>query len=401
MSVAQPSKWRFTFNLFIWASAILLAGLIGCDEVRVKPKASGEDPSTQGDSAFSGQYTKDGKGGLFNNIKWYHYDIENHLVWPLYDVYQVKTPSSTYKIQISEYYGDSDSAPGIFAVQIQSGSAETTLRIEAQGCGNPFTNPDFEACLKDPNQNVFTYLDLETLTLTKWTDDQAQNEFGWDMAFKGTDMKLNSGTSGPSSVVGALLKRFDFFFDGRGQASVPALIDKANIQNAKDAFFNVEINPGANYFLPDGIDRVVHESYWLVTEKDGHRSVDPSLWWIVQSKEQNAYAKFHFLSLQQVESETSLKLEYYWQGPIDETFAKNSKVIELRFSQEDSEQKIKSLCFDFGESAAGPCAQTVNWQLQLLIKDSDWRIRTVSGGLGPYSKIEADAIESGRPAQRQ
>lgn len=369
---------------------VFLLSAFGCDEVKLRPKPD-KPPSDRSKNAFSGDYIQDGKGGLFQNVRWYHYDMTNHLIWPLFDVFQIQTPRSTYKLQIRRYYGETEDQTGHFQIRIQSSDGQDqTLQVLAPGCGNPFTNPDFEECLKDPTRNVFIYLNLGNFEQRTLTDAAALSDREWDVAFKGTDVKLNSGLSGPSTVRGALLKRFDFFFEA-GEPSLPALINRENWETAKSEFDAVEFDSRANYFLPDGIDRVVHESYWLKLEKNGQRRIDPDKWWLLQGVDSASYVKFHFLKLESESELNRLTVEYFYQSPSDDKFQSQHHQLSIEIPR--LSQNIEKFCFDFANNLIG--CESPTWFLQFLAKGDEWRMRTRNGGIGPLTPQEAEKIDSG------
>ena len=156
-------SWKTCIALF------LIPFIAACDEVNLKPKD--ENACREEVKAFNGIYTLDGKGGLFQNSQWFSYDGVNHIVWPRYDIYAVKTPARIYKVQIMGFYQPGTDVPGYYTLQVQpQGGPVSRLFFEAQGCGNIYSNPDFQACSADPEKNRATYVDLEALQTTKMTD---------------------------------------------------------------------------------------------------------------------------------------------------------------------------------------------------------------------------------------
>lgn len=380
--------------------------VMGCDEVSPKAKSAPPVPEQTEDIAFSGIYLKDGEGGLFNNVKWYYYSLINHVVWGLYDVYSIKTPNMEYRIQIVDYYGGADEA-GQFVVRVQWTGGDTLMAFEAKGCGNTYTNPDFAVCMADPNQNVFTYLDLDTLSFEKMRDDQALLKSDWDMAFKGTDVKLNSGLSGPSTVVGALVYRFPFFFDNGTPSDTAVTVPELQGQ-AKSDFLTVPAPTTLQYFLPDGLDRVMHETFWYEELASGVRSVRDQNWWIVQSHDAKYFAKLRVQSLSDAMKSADIQdgytsaitLQWFVQ---DEGASGFSQVAQTWSEDLSTSVKTLSLCLNLKTGVSAKCSSSDRaWDLKLValnvFKDGkwsrEWRFFTSNGAIGPLSSAEASATLS-------
>lgn len=391
-------------RLLILLIVLLVAG---CDEVSPKKKQAVPSPEVIEDVGFSGKYVKDGKGGLFNNVKWYYYSLINHVVWGLYDVYMIKTPTEQYRVQIVDYYGGALEESGQFVVRVQWAGGDEVVAMEAKGCGNVYTNPDFTACMADPERNVFTYLDLDTRTVLKMTDADALKDASWDLAFKGTDAKLNSGLSGPSTTVGAVLHRFPFFFEN-GTPSDSAVTQPELQAKAKADFLRVPLPEVIHYFLPDGIDRVIHENYWYTEAANGLRTAQDQTWWIVQSHDGRAFAKLRVASLTDVKESaeemgftTQLKLEWFVQEPGATTFANVPQTWSVDLS---TTQKTTSLCLNLQTAVSAKCSSSdKGWEIKLValnaFKDAawtrDWRFFTSNGAYGPLTADEALAITEG------
>ena len=79
--------------------------------------------------------------------------------------------------------------------------------------------------MNDPEQNVFTYFDIDSFTSERMTDAEALLKSNWDIAFKTTEIKLNAGISGPSHVLGALARQLTVFNNVLGQIDLSKLRD--------------------------------------------------------------------------------------------------------------------------------------------------------------------------------
>ena len=73
--------------------------------------------------------------------------------------------------------------PGYYTMRIQNeGQAFFEWKFNAAACGNVYTNPNYDKCFKNPDENIFTYLNLETQTVFKLNAAQSK-EFN-EMAYR-------------------------------------------------------------------------------------------------------------------------------------------------------------------------------------------------------------------------
>lgn len=364
----------------------LLLIFVACDKVVLRPEEG--DGNGNVDSILTDEYLMDGKGGLFNNLKWYLYSLENHIVWPFFDIYSIKTEHGSYYIQIVEYYDHAGTA-GMIGLNVKKHGEKTSqfVQIDAQGCGNPFSNPNYDACLSDPLLNGFTYLNLETLSAQKMTDAAGALSHDWDIAFKSTATKLNSGTSGPKAVVGALAKRFSQFFDSAGVPLGTALANAQEQSRARNAFADFSANSSLVYYLQDGIDRVIHEKFWLQTLDTGLRESLDDVWWKVRSHEVGEYITFSIVAIDEViEGEhitTNLSIE-----------ENDGTAHLLSFS---TATRLQNLCLNFSLDETFSCTSSrSDWDIKFtivnLFRDGvwsrDWRVFTNKGAKGPFIRSE-------------
>lgn len=365
---------------------VFVFAITACDKVELKPTQPQTSEEISDNDAFSGDFIKDSKGGLFISSKWYHYSLENHIIWPLYDVYAIKTPHGVYKLQIISYYDLITSEAGVYTLKIDGGGQNREFILPAPGCGNPYTNPNHAACLTDPAQNAFVYLDLETLTTTTFTDTEALTQADWDIAFKGTDVRLNAGTSGPSSVVGALLGRFDGFLKNN-QIDPMALQNPQLQQEAKNLFSTLSAQNVTHYFLPDGIDRVIHERDWYIEEL-GLRRPQTNKFWRVQAWDGETVYRVSFPEL----SDAVLADGYSTRLTVEfglESVPAVTQTVQLDLS---TVHKALSLCISFTDASVVKCSSdNKQWEIKLVgqnqLKDGqwnrDWRFFTSNGAQGP------------------
>lgn len=367
---------------------------------KVEPRAKKETISNNHEIKQD-RYILDGKGGLFQNVKWYTYDMQTHLIWPLYDVYVIKREELYFKVQIESYYDEHTQDAGVITLRIN----EQRLHFDASACGNPYANPDYANCLNDPNRNVYTYINLETMNLFQISDQDAELRADWDMAFKGTEVKLRRDRERKKSVVGAVLKRFDFFFSN-GSPFIESLKNKDLQKKAIAEFSQLELNKeNLNFYLPDGVDRVIFEEDLFKDLDATSRSINDDFGWIVKSHQLGAYFKLNFENLSERYENGNIYSEFmatfYTQKNRGEVFSENKESVTIIV---DTTMKIISLCLNFLEKEVYTCERArPDWDIKFLglntYKDGvwkrDWKILTNKGAIGPLTKIEMREFNSG------
>ncbi len=163
--------------------------------------------------------------GLFEEYPWYSYDMTTHTILSNLDVYAIENDSSLYAVQVLSYYNPANTnESGFYTLRVQApGGALETVEVSASACGNARANPNYDSCVADPEQNAFTYLNLETLATWKMSDAEAAQSDEWDLAFKTTEIRLNNTSFGPGNVLGALAYRNADLFQLAGPAFVREL----------------------------------------------------------------------------------------------------------------------------------------------------------------------------------
>ncbi len=180
--------------------------------------------------------TADGTAGVFNNNKWYQYNLEGkHYVYPNYNVYLVSTDNSgtvssysspqipVYALQITNYY------------DIGSGDrGNVTVRWIDTAMPNDVKSKSYNA-MKD-----WVYVNLKTGDTTDVGGD-------WQIAFYATGVKLNGADAGNGSVGGYLAKQPAGFYDAQGKPVKDKFIAKNNSETTLSDLTNVSA-----YNLPAG-----------------------------------------------------------------------------------------------------------------------------------------------------
>ena len=158
------------------------------------------------------------------------------------------------------------------------------FRLEAVGCGNTFTNPDYEQCIQDPEKNVFTYLNIENGLSKKMNSFFARRDKTWHIGFQGTKIILNSGDNGPGDTRVTSLYLYRPFYENESPAFQK--LAEESFGNKGIRFFELEHDfRNAPYALPAGIDRVIFEDDWLRSSR-GIFSANQNSWWLIKNREQ-------------------------------------------------------------------------------------------------------------------
>lgn len=197
-----------------------------------------EDDGSSGDVNFISFNSLKKDDQLFENNKWYSYNILNHRVYPLFDIYALKSNQENfYKIQIIDYYADSESSQGgNYKLRMQDESeAVQTVVIAATGCGDPIGGVS-EVC---EDGDVYTLISLDTLQITNAGLEEAFLRSDWDLAFHRTSIFVNSKGLGVGQTEVALLYSHDNFFNGFGIPRYERLLDAYVNGGLEDIFMSL------------------------------------------------------------------------------------------------------------------------------------------------------------------
>lgn len=179
---------------------------------------------------------------LFGDYKWYSYNLLNHRVYPLFDVYAIRSNSGQYyKVQIIDYYSKTTQEAAHYELRVQRPDGRVTkLHIAAVGCGDPIGGVVPEC----DEHNTYVFLNLDTEAVTHMSPEEAILVADWDLGFKRTDVLLNSPSVGVGQTQGALLYRNENFFGAFGFAKYDLLMD-AYVKGGEEKAFN-----DAGYLVP-------------------------------------------------------------------------------------------------------------------------------------------------------
>lgn len=344
-------------------------------------------------------YVLDESLDIFLTSPWYTYDEANHIIWPIFQVYSFKSKGQYFKVQVIDYY-DSQSQPGFYTLRIQPEGKESFLwDFEAKGCGNVYTNLDYKDCLKNPQKNIYTYLNFKTLSSWKMSEAEALLRGDWDMAFNGTEVKINSGNSGPGdSRIGDLYLYGGFFFN---EAADFQEIAEVSFSDKGERFFNLSQDLRSVAFaLPPGIDRVVYEPYWFETRGEFFKA-RPESWWILKGGAEKTYFKFHISNITEEKVDdlisSTIEFEFYSQGVVDQGFGEALQGWKLPVI--DSSMRLIKWCLDFKIQEVVDCSAN-DWDLLLSVSNRRgnrrWRINVNQGAIGPLSFEDTQIVTQGQ-----
>lgn len=366
-----------------------MAFLMSCREVVQSPKPD-SNPSVEAYLLALSPYVGDQNFDFFLENSWYAYDEDNHIIWPNFRVYSLRINSKYYKVQVVDYY-DERSYPGFFTLRIEpEGEPSYFLDFEASGCGNVYTNPAYKECIQNPETNVYTYVDIEKRTAKKISNLEAKSDKEWDIAFNGTNVKLNSGTNGPGSVRAANLYLYGGFFFADG-FNFQRIAEESFGQRG-DRFFNINFNSRrAAFGLPEGQPRAIFESDWFVTEGEFFKANSKN-WWIIKGAEEKTYSKFNVKKITEEKVgefiQTKITLSLFNQSESDTLFQDQTDWELPLFS---SETRLAKTCLDLNRKEIVECSSPLaDLILTIFNKNNSrrWRMNIIEGAVGPLSSEE-------------
>lgn len=245
------------------------------------------------------------------------------------------------------------SGAGVLTACGSSGESDSTTTTPPPPPAVSFTTQTIDATAGglgapagDPN-NKYTYVNLATGSVIDLTDAAAATSSDWDIAFKRSAVKLNSGHSGPKGVVG-------YFTGNNTDAYGP---DGSDADDKPDPIYSWFLAATADAELPDfeavpaaqipvdtefKADKLVpaikgdgtNDGWWFYHGAPTFAVTAVSTnWWVIKSSEGNSYAKIHVADLVRDSSAgvRRFTLEWYYQGSADTAFGASlqSRVVEV------------------------------------------------------------------------
>lgn len=384
--------------LLLLVSTILISS---CAKVEPQPKQAQALNLSQF-LATKTQYVKDKSSDLFIESPWYIYDENNHIIWPIFSVYAIRSQGEYYKLQIINYY-DNAANPGIYSLRVSNEEGETqNLQFEAQGCGNVYTNTDFDNCVLDPNRNIYTYLNLKTGVTQKLSDGTAKKSTSWDIAFNGTNIRLNSGKYGFKGVQAANLFVYSDFYK-KGTADFQKIAE-VSFSTKGSEFFNLDLDPkSVPYSLAPGVNRVINEPDWYKEDSSTKlREANNKNWWLIKSSTGDSFIKFNISSIKEREIEdgsieTALTFSTYYQSKDDIEF--DNLLRNWQTPVFSTKKRLIRVCYDLDSEEVVDCKKKNLWDIKFTAlnkKTRRWKIEVANGAIGPLSSKDIETRATGR-----
>ena len=256
------------------------------------------------------------------------------------------------------------------------------------------------ASATDP-ANKYTYFSFSKGDVVELTDAEAESSTEWDIAFKRSEIKLNGGASGPSTVSGALADAQEDFYDGNGKPNASVFLNAdAGIElSALEAVTDVSaLSFASDRHIPKVISDGGDDSWWGYNPRAHSVEAASDNWWLVRSAEGNSYAKFHVTDI--VQATRDITLELFIQSSDEESFSTIATSYTAAIGAAGG-----SKCYDIDTTAEVDCSAGDIWDLKIEVTASGrvWNIWTnggVSGdgngeALGPLETAEIDTYVSG------
>ncbi|OIQ17554.1 MAG: hypothetical protein BM556_12180 [Bacteriovorax sp. MedPE-SWde] len=382
---------------------IISLTLLSCAKVKPLDKATIVENFDQF-IAKQSQYVKDSSTDVFEESPWYSYDEPNHIIWPTFSVYSIRSNGNYYKVQMINYY-DTQANPGVFTLRVaKDGQSSKVYSFEAQGCGNVYTNPNFESCLLNPETNIYTYLNLSNGNTFKTTDAQAKKRSDWDVAFNGTTIRTNAGKYGSKGTRAANVFIYRSFFP-RGIVDYQRIAE-VSFSDKGERFFNLDMDiRNIPFALPPGVNRVINEPDWFKNSSttDGLFEAVNKNWWIVRSAESNSYTKLNIDKIVETidldnKIDTDIHFKTYHQSITDDAF--DTTEMSWKLDTINSSKRLIKICIDLDKRAKVSCNSSIKtWDIKLTIlnrKKRRWKIDTANGAIGPLLLEDILKRTSGR-----
>jgi hypothetical protein len=358
---------------------ILIFGLFSCREIKEVQTPLDNELSLLAYQKTLSPFVKDDSFDFFLANTWYTYDEGNHIIWPNFKVFALRKNNQYYKFQVIDYY-NLKSEPGNFTIRVEKvGERLQEFKFEAKACGNTFTNPNYDTCVLDPQKNIYTYVNIDSGKNWIMTDFEAELRDDWDIAFRGTEIKLNSGDNGPSNVRISLLYFYGAYY--LNNAINYQMLAEESFGEKGLKFFNLDFPMNyAPFALPAGQDRVIFEDDWFIKRGRGFRANSQN-WWILKSSDGEDIHRFNVKEIADVKTDSGI------QTTITLDLFESEWVLPV-FSS--SERLIKR-CFDLKDKQVVECSDS---KADLIFSARNrgsrrsWRWNVVNSGVGPLSYDE-------------
>lgn len=260
VSTDDPAEWDLAFRRFF---VRVNGGITGNAGVLTHVSSMAYESLAQAPDSGWSSAVADGDGddddeadNAFNNGSddWYDYDVTTHTLTPKPRAYALRSSSGAYfRLQFVDYYDDAGSP------------AQVAFRwsgIDAPSSGDPDAGVGFDASMPDagpPEMDAgpppgstridasdaiaWTYVSLETGLVTL---DDPESSDAWDLAFRRSEVRTNSGESG-AGVGGAKANE--------------AAFEDISVTDTFDFSIDAVIDTGAPGSVPTSLNPILRSWY--------------------------------------------------------------------------------------------------------------------------------------------
>ncbi|QCF27565.1 HmuY family protein [Hydrocarboniclastica marina] len=220
------------------------------------------------------------------------------------------------------------------------------------------------------------YLNLTSGEVLALTEAEAASSTAWHMAFKRTNIQLNSGASGPGNVVGAVGVNQDDFYTASGEPDNNVFLNATAETELEHLQAEME-KPAA--WTRDAIASSFADDWYSYDMATGNMAANDANGWLVRSAEGDSYARvrvseFDFPT-RTGEGIKSFELVFDVQPAGQATFT-SSTVFTGTIPATGGES-----CFDFDSGSTVGC-DTESWDTKLGFSGRDLYLRSNSGPSG-------------------
>jgi hypothetical protein len=289
----------------------LNGGLVGSGKAGAYGPNTYDAMNTLKNGAAVSEFTIDKKAGTLLENSWYGYNFDgNHKIWPNYRVYAIKSHGQEFKLRMTGYYNETgDSGFVSFDYQDISLNANTAMNsisyLDASAGG-------YSAAIDDP-KNKFTYYNLVNNTPVELTDSAALQSSDWDIAFKRTQIKINSASRTAAST-SALAASQDDFYDAEGQA-IPASFINATADTELEHFTAITQSSltSLNFIKDENVLALSGYNGWYNYNMSTHAiTAKAENHWIIRSSEESLHGIFNITEVvQDGHSASSYTVNFY------------------------------------------------------------------------------------------
>ncbi len=227
------------------------------------------------------------------------------------------------------------------------------------------------------SHDTATYLNLETGDVLALTEEEAAASSDWHLAFRRTNIQLNSGASGPGQVVGAIAADQADFYTSDGEPNSSVFLN-ATASSELEHLLAQMSEPSR--WTGDAVVSGFGNDWYVYSA--GNITANPDNGWLVRSAESNSYARLRVNGIdfptQTGEGVKSFKIDFDVQPPAQSTFT-GTATFTGSISAAGGD-----LCFDFDSDTTVGC-DTTTWDIKLGFAGRDFYLRSNSGSSGDGS----------------